>query len=298
MDDMVLRREVREQTVAPDARSRHSSRKGTGTGTGAQERPIRLGRSPEPREVGFGVSRATGQKAVAKVAQSAPTEPRESDERGARAPAPAVIAEVATPESDQPTAYTIPFPVLDDWLDFSEHPVAKRLRDFDVTNRQKKWVLYWMTASQGNGAMACRMAGYSEKAAKQQHRRNITEAYLFEVRAALCGMLGVERRRIENVLAWAAENADLPPVRVYVKPVYHEGALVAEGYWTESPSVPHLGMRIKAAEKLLAMAEGGKPEETDRLTIQFALPAPVPTVEERERANRGFPLCPVPERRG
>jgi hypothetical protein len=199
--------------------------------------------------------------------------PKTVDRRLAALQPPAVPKSGSQSQPIQP----IPRDVSVAWLEASDHPVARTLRDEfpELTVRHRRFLIFYLTSAQGNASAAYRMAGY-EPEGKQDNAnvngpRVLATAGMLQARLAIAPLLfGSIIGQLENLLYVQATEAV-----IHVPPVWNpdkydkDGDLIQEGYWSEPPEKPDIKQRVQAAKDLKALAEGRTP--TDEIEGQIHL---------------------------
>lgn len=178
-------------------------------------------------------------------------------------------------QPEEPKPQTIPYPMTSAWLLSSAHPVAALLREHELTERQRMFILYYLGPARTNGSDAARLAGYSSKSGgdRTAAHRMLTDVHISSALSAVAGLMGDLPGALEFELLEGASNACLPRSRVYVKPVYYDGEKIAEGYWTEAPTVDlDYATRVRFREKLEAIRKGRSSESENRRPFVFSLP--------------------------
>lgn len=173
------------------------------------------------------------------------------------------------PVAEEPGFGTIPASVSAAWLESSDHPVAKRLREEfpELTVYERRMLIFFLTSALGNGAVAARMAGYEPRGKKDNARvvaaQTLTKVNILQARQAIAPLLfGALEGQLENMLYTQATEAVVHQPAVYVPSrTNKDGKCVEKGHWEYPELRPDIRLRVQALKDLKALSEdklGGK----------------------------------------
>lgn len=215
---------------------------------------------------------------------------------------------------------TLPRAITDDWLEYSAHPVAAVLREYDLTCYERKILVYYLTVASGCAAVAARLAGYEPRGGEARKGEKgggygaaaagykaLHKAQAIAARTAI-GAILYEGGVLESKLWTMAHEATGPRAKRWIEAKFATGPkgetllndhnrpiCLAKGRWEYSEGDVDYEGRVKAAEKLRALMQGRQSDDTTRpvvfalpmvgvgMTAKTALDVMIPTVEDIER---------------
>lgn len=183
---------------------------------------------------------------------------------------------------------TLPRAITDDWLEYSAHPVAAVLREYDLTCYERKILVYYLTVASGCAAVAARLAGYEPRGGEARKGEKgggygaaaagykaLHKAQAIAARTAI-GAILYEGGVLESKLWTMAHEATGPRAKRWIEAKFATGPkgetllndhnrpiCLTKGRWEYSEGDVDFEGRVKAAEKLRALMQGRQSDDTD-----------------------------------